>query len=289
MLFKVTELVLGTANFSRDYGQKIGKNFDIKNASKILKIAQLKGLNHFDTAKSYLGAEKILGKELNNINNVQIDSKISETDCISVESIITSVKVSLAELKIPSLSTLYLHNSSLLLGEKANLIETALDYVVDLGLAKNLGVSVYDYEDIIKCKLKYSKLSRFQINENICDQRLYNREELNVLSNTGNKFFIRSIFLQGLLLMNPNNLSGKFKKVKNEIQQLNSLAQKHNTTVIDLCLAYVKSIPWADGIVFGVDTVSQLEEVLESDFTLPAGWEQHITTLPLDILDPRNW
>jgi hypothetical protein len=54
-----------------------------------------------------------------------------------------------------------------LLGEKASLIETALDYVVDLGLAKNLGVSVYDYEDIIKCKLKYSKLSRFQINENI--------------------------------------------------------------------------------------------------------------------------
>jgi hypothetical protein len=31
----MAELVLGTANFSRGYGQKIGKNFDKINASHI--------------------------------------------------------------------------------------------------------------------------------------------------------------------------------------------------------------------------------------------------------------
>ena len=283
------ELVLGTANFSGDYGRKIGKNFKAKNAREIIRTAQLKGINHFDTAKSYLGAEKILGQELDNIKTVEIDSKISASDCISVESIINSVKVSLTQLKVPGLSTLYLHSPTLLLEGKANFIETALDYVIDFGLAKNLGVSVYDYEDIIKCKLKYSRLTRFQINENICDQRLLNCEVLNDLSNEGNKFFIRSIFLQGLLLMNPNNLSGEFKKAKNQIQQLNTFAQNNNTTVIDLCLAYVKSIPWATGIVFGVDTASQLEEVLESDFRLPSDWKRYISTIPTNILDPRNW
>lgn len=282
-------LILGTANFSGNYGQFQSKNFNTKKVNRIIQAAQNMGLVHFDTAKSYPNAEKLLGRFLDQTKQVKVDTKLSIKDCISVDSIFEAVKESLLLLRIPKLETIYLHNPSLLLGEKSKMLIRAFDLVVEAGLAQNVGVSSYDYREILDCKQKYSNLSRFQINENICDRKLLHSEELNTLANTGNKIYIRSIFLQGLLLMKPKRLSGQFKSVSKQIHQLNIFARKNDTTVAQLCLAYAKSIKWADGVVVGVDSMNQLNEVIYSDFELPNDWQNYISTIPSSISDPRNW
>ena len=282
-------LILGTANFSGNYGQFLSKNFNTKKVNRIIQAAQHKGLVHFDTAKSYPNAEKFLGQFLDQTKQVQVDTKISLKYCISVDSIIEAVKESLSLLKIPKLETLYLHNPSLLLGEKSKMIIKAFDLVIEAGLAQNVGVSSYDYNDILDCKQKYSNLSRFQINENICDRKLFYSEELNALANSGNKIYIRTIFLQGLLLTEPKRLSGQFKSISKQIHQLNEFACRNGTTVAQLCLAYAKSIRWADGIVVGVDSINQLNEIIYSNFELPNEWQNDISIIPSSISDPRNW
>ena len=60
-------------------------------------------------------------------------------------------------------------------------------------------------------------------------------------------------------------------------------------SITDLCLAYAESIEWASGIVVGVASVNQLEQISKSDRELPECWDSQVRPLPEEILDPRYW
>jgi aryl-alcohol dehydrogenase-like predicted oxidoreductase len=133
------------------------------------------------------------------------------------------------------------------------------------------------------------ELSVFQVPENICDRRLIASSEIQRLSEEGNSFVVRSIFLQGLLLMNPNSIPKALKSAVVSLQELNYFSRNNSLTVLDLCLAYVRSISWASAIVVGVHSVDQLKEIQGSSYLLPRGWATSISNLPQEIIDPRNW
>ena len=68
----MSKFILGTANFSGDYGIAQKTHLEIEQIEKILSFAQANNLNHFDTANSYGDAQKILGSLLDYSNPVQI-------------------------------------------------------------------------------------------------------------------------------------------------------------------------------------------------------------------------
>ena len=285
----MTKLILGTANFDNNYGSVLKNKINSGKISRIISLAQKKNINHFDTAKSYLGAEQILGTLLDKSKPLIIDTKISEENCSSIDTIIASIEDSLKLLKVPKLSTIYVHNSDLILGERKGIVVKALDKILQLDLASHLGVSVYNYNDLINCKHQFPSLTRFQINENICDRRSLNQAKLFELATTGNKINVRSIFLQGLLLVKPEKLHKKFKKVYEQLYQLNKFAFEHKVSVLDLCVSYAKSIPWADGIVIGIDSDTQLDEIFNSNFVLPNNWDRSVFKISDEFIDPRLW
>ena len=92
----MSKFILGTANFNGDYGIAQKKNLELAQIEEILSFAQINNLNHFDTANSYGEAQKILGSLLDYSHRVQIDSKIGNHECGTVESILESVQKSLA-------------------------------------------------------------------------------------------------------------------------------------------------------------------------------------------------
>jgi aryl-alcohol dehydrogenase-like predicted oxidoreductase len=285
----MTKFILGTANFNRNYGSLEKNKITMAIIKEIISLAQKKNINHFDTAKSYLGVEKILGEFLDKTRPILIDSKLSQENCSSVKAIITSIEDSLELLGVSKLSTIYIHNSDLLLKERGEVIIKALNKILKLELVTHLGVSVYNMQDLISCKLKFPSLTRFQINENICDRRNLNEQKLIELSAEGNIIDVRSIFLQGLLLFKPDNIPKKFKKASITFNFLNKYAVENGVSVLDLCIAYAKLIPWANGIVIGVNSSTQLDQIFQSNFTLPENWANHIPSLPNEFLDPREW
>jgi aryl-alcohol dehydrogenase-like predicted oxidoreductase len=109
------------------------------------------------------------------------------------------------------------------------------------------------------------------------------------LADKGNSFMVRSIFLQGLLLMEAMSVPSKLHLVQPQLKSLNEFANKQKVKVLDLCLAYAYSISWASGIVIGVASLAQLKEIIASASTLPEDWASTITTLPSELLDPRKW
>ena len=285
----MNSLILGTANFGGSYGISSQNKIATESIEQILNMAQENGINHFDTAKSYGDAEIILGKFLNKSQPLHIDSKIALPECESVDSIVNAVDESLSNLGIPKLNTLYLHNAELLSGNNSLIIKQGMEKVLDLGLADNLGVSVYTFKQLKEAKVVFPLLSTFQILENICDRRLIHLKELIDFTNRGNVVNIRSVFLQGLLLMDLKNLPAKFQEATKSIENLNEYASENSVSVLDLCIAYVRKIPWVGSYLVGVESTSQLKGILESSFELKENWETQISSLPDDLKDPRFW
>lgn len=285
----MSKFILGTANFNGNYGIAQKKNLELAQIDEILSFAQANNLNHFDTANSYGNSQKILGRLLEYSNPVQIDSKIGNQECGTVESILESVQKSLSELKINKLSTLYLHDANSLLGDNKSSTKNGLTKILEMGLADHIGVSVYTLNDLLECKKELIVLSRFQVPENICDRRLSQSEEMLELARDNNVINIRSIFLQGLLLMPVEAIPKSLSESRKSINDLELYAKKEAVDRIDLCIAYAKSISWASKIVVGVESITQLRAILDSNYKLSSEWERNVSRASEAIADPRKW
>jgi len=286
----MANLILGTATFREEYGiANKGIKLESREISEIVVTAQTLGINEFDTAPAYAGAEAQLGMYLDQRQQPKISSKISKADSISVKLILATVKETLRRTRVSSLENLYLHDPVALSGTSAFETIAGLKEVVSLGLAKRVGASVYSIQALLDAKAIYPGLTVFQVPENICDRRMLSSSELVDLKNEGNQFNVRSIYLQGLLLMSPQAIPGKLQKAKTAVQQLKTFADSYATLPVDLCLAYGRAIPWASGIIIGAVNGAQLRQAVESKVQLPAAWETLIDVLPEAILDPRRW
>lgn len=283
------KIVIGTANFSGKYGFINAREVDSLEISEIINLAQVMGINHFDTAKSYGNAEEVLGSKLDRSQPIVIDSKVNKKECLSVDSIVRAAQDTIEKVGVTKISTLYLHNFELIAADEQNIVKNGLEKVLELELADHIGVSVYTQSELVNAKKLYSRLTHFQIIENICDRRLYNSSEIMKFAESGNSINVRSIFLQGILLSDPNKLQDKFKLAFDATNSLNHYAGSQKVSVLDLCLAYAKSIEWASKIVVGIDSKKQLEEILKSNYNLTVGWQDEIPTIPTSLLDPRFW
>jgi aryl-alcohol dehydrogenase-like predicted oxidoreductase len=132
-------------------------------------------------------------------------------------------------------------------------------------------------------------LTVFQVPENAADQRSLNSPKLLELSNTENKIFVRSIFLQGKLLQAESELTNIFESLKPVVLDIKRVANSSNLDPLEYCLAYAKSIPWSSGITFGVQSKSELIDIISA---LQRNYPPiEFANLKVDshMVDPRNW
>ena len=286
----MVKFILGTATFGTSYGvANKGIILENEEVGEIVALAQSFGINDFDTAPNYAGAETQLGEFLDLHSQPKVSSKISKENSNSAKLMLASVKETLLRTRVRKLENLYLHDPDALSRKEASETIAGLKEIIELGLANRVGVSVYSLHALLRAKETFSGLTVFQVPENICDRRLLKSSELSDLLSQGDRLIIRSIFLQGLLVMSPEEVSLKFKGAKGSVSQLSALANSCGVLPLDFCLAYGRSIPWASGIIIGAANASQLRQAIESKVELPTDWESLIDTLPAEILDPRQW
>jgi aryl-alcohol dehydrogenase-like predicted oxidoreductase len=175
------------------------------------------------------------------------------------------------------------------LGDNKSATKNGITKILDMGLADYIGVSVYTLDDLLECKKVLPDLSRFQVPENICDRRLSRSKEMLELSKDNNVINVRSIFLQGLLLMPIEAIPMSLSESSKSINDLDLYSKREAVTRIDLCIAYAKSISWASKIVVGVESISQLKAILDSSYKLNNEWEKNISVVNEVIADPRKW
>jgi aryl-alcohol dehydrogenase-like predicted oxidoreductase len=283
-------LVLGTATFGTGYGiANQGIRINPNTVQELIKTAEKFGITDFDTAPGYGLAEDLLGKFLSPKLSPKISSKISKENCKSVILMIASVKETLRRTNVDTLENLYLHDSELLSETEATEAMSGLDEIKNLGLAKNVGISTYDLDTLLRFKDRFPQLTAFQVPENILDRRMINSQALFDLSNEGNTFFVRSLFLQGLILMSPEEIPKELKAAKMTILKLRAFSDSNSISPLAICLEYGRLIPWASGLVIGALNSTQLQQIVRAKISLPKEWETEIPILPDEIVDPRLW
>lgn len=282
------KLALGTVQFGVPYGinntNGIPTEFEL---IQILDFAANSGINILDTAFAYGNSEERIG-ELATNNRFNIISKFSTTsNKLDFE---INLQNSLSKLQIKSIYGYLAHSAD-------NLIQYPqvwnwLTEAKEKGKVNKIGFSIYtpvELEELLSLKMipdivqvPYSLLDR-SFENNFSKLKEYKCE-----------IHVRSIFLQGLYLLNPHKLPQNLKEFNKVLLELNKLCNNYKITVYELALNFVHSNPNIDKIVIGIDNLNQLKKNLKSieDWRYNPELMEKVRLLKIDnkkLLNPSNW
>lgn len=261
---KENKLVLGTAQFGLDYGiaNKIGKPEENK-AFEIMKYAVENGINYFDTAYSYGNSETTIGKFLNIFevykNKINIITKMPslKKEKLNEKNINNRFFESLHRLGQESIYCYMIHDFSDI-ENNCDEIGNIFLKLKENGYIKKIGVSIYEpYQ--LEFLVKYFDFDLIQLPISIFDQRFITNKFLQRLKRKNIEIHARSIFLQGLLFIEENNLPPKMNKFKDHILRLNEISLKYKLSKEEIALLFVYAINEIDKIVIGVEKIDQLQ------------------------------
>ncbi len=287
----MNKIVIGTANFGMDYG--IGNNqkklldsdiFEIINAAKKI------GVNTIDTAISYGNSLNRLGKfGVDNFKIITKFPKIPESKKKQTKWFKEQIEKTLKQLDVNNLEAILLHYPKDILEEKNSEL---IDFLLNLknkGVINKIGVSIYEKNEIEEI-LKIFKPEIIQCPINIFDNRLLEKNYLENISKEGIEIHIRSIFLQGLLLLKREKIPQEFLKFKNLFEEWHNWLKITKLNPLEACIRYTNSLEIVDKIVVGIDSAYHLKQIMKymkkPKLTKRPNWQNSISR---ELIDPRLW
>ena len=284
------KLCLGTASFDLDYGisntMGIPKAEEIK---KILNLAKRNNISFFDTAPSYGNSQKIIGDFGSDWTN--IITKLGVEDSPKSIDYVNSLNNTLKILQIPKVYGVLVHRPEFLEGPNRKVIWDSLNQIKSENKVSKIGYSLYDTKNLEEIYDDF-KPDFVQIPMNVFDTRFYDSSWLTKFKEDGVEVFVRSIFLQGLLLMDEKEIMDYFIPWKAKLKQFNEYCFSIGVKPIDYCIQFIKSFSEIDAFIFGVQKSTELQEILDyNSHTKPAYKisSSKFSSTDMGLIDPRNW
>ena len=289
---KSSKLALGTAQFGLNYGISNKNGLVKKNQAKlILSQASQCNIQILDTAIVYGESENILGEI--GITGFDVITKLPSIPDGKMDIkawVINNVSSSLSKLKVNSLYGLLLHQSSDILGEKGKILNEVFYELKNKGLVKKIGVSVYDPNELDDIERAKIKLDIVQAPFNVFDRRLELSGWLDRLAALGTEVHIRSVFLQGLLLLPSEARHKYFSKWAVHFKIWDDWLRINEISALDACLNFVKSYSNIDIIIVGVTDTGQLLDIIskyenDNNSSIP----KSLVCNDQLLINPTNW
>lgn len=263
------KIALGTVQFGVNYGisNKAGKTSQAE-VGAILAAARSNGVSVIDTASLYGDSEAVLGQSLPADSGFKIVTKTPQfakqtLDGADAQQLEDTLRSSLAKLGTDSVYGLLIHRADDLLLPGGDLLVERLLRLKQTGLVSKVGVSVYSGRQI-DLVLERFPMDLIQLPINVLDQRLLQSGHLQKLKNAGVEIHARSAFLQGLLLMELQEIPGYFDSVRGRLESYHRFIKEHGLTPLQAALGFVSGIPEIDQVVCGVNDARQLREICEA-------------------------
>lgn len=287
----MSKLALGTVQFGLDYGvaNEAGQvtGAEVEN---ILIGAKKHAIKILDTAIAYGASEEVLGRV--GVDGFRVVTKLPSLpiDESNIPHWVKGqVEASLARLGQEKLYGLLLHRSENLSGSKGAQLIQALANLKNDDVIQKIGVSIYSPAELDEVYGKI-QIDLVQAPLNVIDRRLETSGWLDRLKNDGVEVHTRSVFLQGLLLMERSKIPQKFSSWSKLWDAWHEKLQDSGVLPLEACLAYPLSLAKVDQVVVGVDSTKQLREILTA-----AGAVDHtpdtsfmMSTDP-NLINPANW
>lgn len=261
------KLCLGTVQFGQCYGIKNERHRQPtqEECFGILDAARAQGVAYLDTASIYGTSEQVLGAYGLAGKGLRVCTKLRPDDTARSASeeaafVVAEARASLARLRLPRVYGYLLHRAADM--TRPGVLD-GLAQVRALGLAEHVGVSIYEPEEALAV-VRQPELDLIQIPYNALDQRLDRAgffDEAAKRKASGRTFevFARSAFLQGLLLMDADHLPGNVRPAAPFVRRFQDIAQAHGFSPAEAAMLYSLTHPGIDHVVFGVDTVEQIQ------------------------------
>jgi aryl-alcohol dehydrogenase-like predicted oxidoreductase len=291
----LSRLGLGTVQFGLNYG--VSNRADRPSEGEVAAIlarAVEAGIGHLDTAPAYGEAEILVGRHLPRHHDLRIATKLSPIAEATIEAwhgaaILETLCRSLEHLRVDRVHGLLLHHAPDLGKPGAEHIVDALMLARTRGWAERIGASIYDAEQLALVESRFQP-QLVQLPLNVLDRRLIQSGMLSRLKARGVELHARSVFLQGALLMNPNELPQFFAPVREHIAGLQRQWGEAGQTAIGGCLAFVLCRPEVDAVIVGVNRLGEFDDIVAA---MEEGGnvclhEPAVSIDPL-YLDPSRW
>lgn len=286
---QASKLILGTVQFGLNYGiaNREGKP-DREKARAILCRAADHGITMLDTAAGYGDSEKILGDIFSSDpalrRRFKVVSKISPlpegiTHEQADEIIGRSIENTLANLRADSIAGILFHRE-----KDARFLDLCRKRK-QAGLVELAGFSAD-----AQLPPETAGADAVQVPANVFDRRF-----IPFPMKKPRKLAVRSVYLQGLLLMPEENIPPHLQPLLPWRKKLEAIADRTGITPAELYMRYLLSFPEIDGILTGVDNPAQLNAnaALAEKGPLPADLLREILSLipvfPEELIRPMLW
>lgn len=290
------KLALGTAQFGLKYGIT-GPDHRIpaSEACALLRLAHGAGITMLDTAPAYGDSEAVLGGCLaDSRDRFEIVTKARPVrrpafGAAELEPVAREFAASLARLRCDSVYGVLVHHAPDLLASGGERLYEMLAEWRSRGQALKIGVSVYTRAEVDAVFERF-RLDIVQLPLSVFDQRLAADGTLRALKRMNVEIHARSVFLQGLALIDPAALPAGFDSARPVLTRFRDALAERGLAPLAGALAYVGRLPEIDRIVIGVHSAAQLMECMAA-FDAPAMDLDFSRFACTDdqVLDPRRW
>lgn len=260
------KLGLGTVQFGLDYGISNQNGITTEEeVGKILEIADCQKIRVIDTAAQYGNSEEVLGRTLPQKHKFKIVTKTHRVGAdkitdLQMDCVEKTFYQSINHLRTSSVYALLVHHADDLLADNGEKIMQKLMEFKQRGLIEKAGVSIYTGDQIEKVLDKYP-IDIIQLPINVLDQRLIKGGYLKRLKEAGVEIHARSVFLQGILIMNPEQLPAHFDSIKPHLVRYQNMIRERGLQPVQAAFGFVAGLPEIDHVICGVNNHLQLKEL----------------------------
>lgn len=255
------KLGLGTVQFGLPYGISNRKGQPTRTeVGLILARAEQAGIRMLDTAAAYGESESIIG-ELASRSRFQVVTKVAKVDLARNRAVAGSFQQSLDRLRAESVYGLLVHDADDLLHPQADRVWEQLVSLRESGRVTKIGASVYSPEQV-EALIKRFPVDLVQVPLNVFDQRLISGGHLRELRSRSIEVHARSVYLQGLLVMDPAHLGPYFAPIRDRLVRFQRSAQEAGFSPLEAALSFVLHVSDVDVALVGVNSVAELEPAL---------------------------
>ncbi|CAJ1810770.1 aldo/keto reductase [Aeromonas jandaei] len=276
-------LALGTVQFGLDYGisNHDGQVCD-EELDAIIALARQAGIDTLDTAQAYGNAEQRLGQR--DITGFTLIDKLAPG--LPLSDVKAALNNSLHLLGRKRLDGLLLHRSQ----DASPAMFELLSELQQQGSIGKLGISVYSPEELDAWSTAGYPLELVQLPANLLDQRFLRTGWLDKLVDMGCEIHIRSLFLQGLLLMQPAQRPDYFQRFATALERFDHWHP--SMASLGRALSIMTALPQVSRFVVGVCHAQELAAIIAASHALHECNEAdiaHLASMEQELINPGLW
>lgn len=280
------ELALGTVQFGMNYGLAEARRVEDADAARILDLAWEAGVRRLDTAPGYGDIESRLaslcsGHPFSIVSKIPVIPNGLDAPAIGVW-LRKTVETSRRRLG-DRLRGLIFHDASLTCGASGAYVRETIAGLLE-GSGISCGASHYDGATIASGDA-WPEAAMAQVPGNAFDRRLLALgDALGAM-----EVSLRSVFLQGLLLMDVQTAAARLPAAEPALRRWREWCIDQGLRPLDAALAIAKGFDMVDFCLVGVDNEEQMRAIRDAWANAAPKVAPILAVDDLTVIDPRRW